>query len=151
MRGRNWNEIYKNCFLTNEFEVEKYEIDRFHEKFKLNEIRIPIVFVCSTTGEGQVPLKAREFLKFIEDSKYTLNLFNLNYAMLGLGDSSFPIFCGGPKSIHLKFQELGANCFYGPLYSDDHDNNSIEEIFKKEILNKIRIYYRTQSNSCNII
>jgi len=145
------NEIYKSSLLGNEFAAEKYPIDEFHEKFKLNEINVPIVFICSTTGNGQVPLRAREFLTFIQSFKDPAYLNNLNYAILGFGNSRFPRFCGGSKKLHLKLQELGANCFYGPLYSDDEDSNLLEGIFKKEILNKIREFHMKDPTFCSIM
>lgn len=49
-----------------------------------------VVFVCSTTGQGDEPENMRQFWKFLLRKSLPLDsLKGLNVAVLGLGDSSY--------------------------------------------------------------
>ena len=128
---------------ANNFDAKIYCIKDYDKKFNLNEEPdSPIVFVCSTTGDGDLPETAFRFwnkLKRLNEESGVLK--NLNYALLGLGDTNYTTFCGGPKLIHKKFQELGAKCFYGPFWADDGTGMDIEvEPFKDGNNNKYEIF-----------
>jgi sulfite reductase alpha subunit-like flavoprotein len=49
-----------------------------------------VIFVCSTTGDGDIPLPMRKFWKVLlrKDLPKTL-LESLNYTVFGLGDSAY--------------------------------------------------------------
>lgn len=127
---------------THGFNADLYDIKEFNEKLKLDEVADPVVFVCSSTGDGEVTDSAAKFwngLKHMNKKTHKGYLENFNYAMLGLGDSCFPKFCGGPKLIHNKLLELGATCFYGPFYADDcQGKDAVIEPFKKDIWNAVK-------------
>lgn len=136
---------------SNQFEAEIHCVSGYDKKFKLNEITNPVVFVCSTTGDGEVPetgFRCWNRLKRKEDDKF---LSNLNYAILGLGDTNYTTFCGGPKSFHSKFQDLGGKCIYGPFWADDGTGLDIEvEPFKDGLWNALRSFLsKDQSSALN--
>ena len=115
--------------ITNGFEPVLYDIGQFGRQKFLNEIADPTVFVCSTTGDGEVPesaLKCYHSLKKLEAESNRDFLKNFNYALLGLGDTNYTQFCNGPKLFHQKFQQLGAHCFYGPAWADDGTGLDVE-------------------------
>jgi sulfite reductase (NADPH) flavoprotein alpha-component len=64
--------------------------------------------VISTQGEGDPPDDARSFLEFLA-SRRAPKLAQLKYAVLGLGDSSYPQFCAIGNSIDARLGELGAS------------------------------------------
>eukprot|EP00058_Branchiostoma_floridae_P027416 XP_002612907.1 hypothetical protein BRAFLDRAFT_282133 [Branchiostoma floridae] len=79
-----------------------------------------VVFVCSTTGDGDPPDNATKFFRRLK--KKTLpsdHLAHLNFAVLGLGDSNYTNFCNCPKTLDKRLQELGAKPFYPTGYADD--------------------------------
>ena len=62
-----------------------------------------IVFVCSTTGQGEEPDNMKNFWKFILRKDLPLeSLSKLRFAVLGLGDSSYPKFNFAAKKLHKR-------------------------------------------------
>lgn len=68
-----------------------------------------LILVASTHGEGELPESAREFHQNIVDQKPDLS--KLQYAIVALGDTSYPLFCQAGKTFDLEFQKLGAKSF----------------------------------------
>ena len=66
-----------------------------------------VLLVTSTQGEGEPPEEALPLYKFVFGKK-TPDLGKLSFAVLGLGDSSYPNFCQAGKDFDAKFAELGA-------------------------------------------
>lgn len=69
-----------------------------------------LVIVASTNGEGEVPDNAIEFYDFLT-SKKAPKLDKLNYAVLGLGDSSYEFFCQTGKDFDAALAKLGGKPF----------------------------------------
>src|SRR5262249_22176000 len=61
----------------------------------------------STQGDGDPPDDARAFVEFI-GGKRAPKLDELKFAVLGLGDSSYPKFCGIGAAVDARLVELGA-------------------------------------------
>ena len=47
------------------------------------------------------------------------HLSDLQYALLGLGDTNYNQFCAAPRALHRRLQELGARCLLPPAWADD--------------------------------
>lgn len=82
-----------------------------------------LVLFVSTHGEGDAPDDAIEFHEFI-GSKKAPKLPGLQYAVVGLGDTSYEFFCQTGKDFDSRFTALGAKSITNRLdcdvdYADD--------------------------------
>ena len=66
-----------------------------------------VLLVTSTQGDGEPPEEALPLHKFLFGKKAP-DLSKLSFAVLGLGDSSYPDFCQAGKDFDAKLAELGA-------------------------------------------
>ena len=87
-----------NCQV---FELDDISMDKLQNINKL-------MIVTSTTGDGEVPDNGITFWEDLSASSQ-LNVSNLKYGVLALGDSSHYDFCNAGKIIDEKLKDLGAN------------------------------------------
>ncbi|XP_075690961.1 NADPH-dependent diflavin oxidoreductase 1 [Rhinoderma darwinii] len=82
-----------------------------------------VIFVCATTGQGDPPDNMKNFWRFIFRRNLPHNsLSQMDYTVLGLGDSSYPKFNFIAKKLHKRLLQLGANPIQSPALGDDqHD------------------------------
>ncbi|MEQ1512788.1 MAG: assimilatory sulfite reductase (NADPH) flavoprotein subunit [Lysobacteraceae bacterium] len=66
-----------------------------------------LAIVISTQGDGDPPDDARALVEFI-DGKRAPQLPQLRFAVLGLGDSSYPQFCAIGQRLDARLEALGA-------------------------------------------
>lgn len=79
------------------------------DAYPLNELKDErlLYLVISTQGDGDPPEDARGFVEYLA-GKRAPELKRLKFAVLGLGDSSYPQFCGIARRLDLRFAQLGA-------------------------------------------
>jgi sulfite reductase (NADPH) flavoprotein alpha-component len=82
-----------------------------------------LLVVISTQGEGEPPDDARGFIEFLA-GKRAPRLPALHYAVLGLGDSSYPQFCAIGRQLDARLAELGA-ARLAPLGEADVDIDAV--------------------------
>uniref|UniRef100_A0A8C4ZRN1 Methionine synthase reductase n=1 Tax=Gadus morhua TaxID=8049 RepID=A0A8C4ZRN1_GADMO len=91
-----------------------------HEEYRLERESAPVVFIVSTTGDGEPPDTTLKFVKTIRAKTLPSDfLKNLQYTLLALGDTNYANFCNCGKTIDKRLQELGANHFYATGHADD--------------------------------
>ncbi|GJJ75223.1 hypothetical protein EMPS_07581 [Entomortierella parvispora] len=79
-----------------------------------------VVFVASTTGQGEEPDNMKRFWKFLLRKSHPSDaLDHMEYTVLGLGDSSYIKFNWPAKKLYKRLMQLGAKPFYEPAYADD--------------------------------
>ena len=66
-----------------------------------------LYLVISTQGDGDPPEDSRALVEHILGRRAP-NLAHLHFAVLGLGDSSYPKFCSVAKALDARLSELGA-------------------------------------------
>ncbi|MGB1539993.1 MAG: flavodoxin domain-containing protein, partial [Rickettsiales bacterium] len=83
---------------------------------ELEGINEPVIFVVSTHGEGDPPEPAIAFFDALD--KASNKLSSLSYAVLGLGDRSYPKFCEAARILDERLANLGAKTFQKRLDLD---------------------------------
>ncbi|KAL1457903.1 hypothetical protein WDU94_008083 [Cyamophila willieti] len=96
-----------------------------------------VVFVCSTTGQGDPPDNMRKFWKFLLRKNLPGNsLQNMKFAVLGLGDSSYVKFNFVAKKLQRRLESLGAAPLIGVGLADDqHDlgADAVVDVWLREL------------------
>jgi len=67
-----------------------------------------LLLIVSTHGEGEPPESAAELYRFLH-SQRAPRLTGLNYAVFGLGDSSYAHFCKAARDFDKRLQRLGGS------------------------------------------
>lgn len=70
-----------------------------------------LIFVVSSTGDGELPDNGIKFYKWIRSQSGSI-LSDIRYTILGLGDSNYSTYQGGPKTIESQLKKLGATEFF---------------------------------------
>jgi sulfite reductase (NADPH) flavoprotein alpha-component len=82
-----------------------------------------VLFVASTTGEGDAPDNAREFLS--EVMHHNASFPNLKYGILALGDSSYTHFCGFGHTLGAWLQHAHAIPLFDMVEVDRNDDGAL--------------------------
>lgn len=111
-----WRESKRYHFTGTVMPLDKYDIHSLIDE-------VFVVFVCSTTGQGDEPDNMKAFWKFLlRKGLPPDSLATLNCAVLGLGDSSYEKFNFVAKRLNKRLQQLGANILTPVgLCDDQHD------------------------------
>ncbi|GAB1863148.1 NADPH-dependent diflavin oxidoreductase 1 [Camponotus japonicus] len=100
-----------------------------------------IVFVVATTGQGDLPANMETFWKCLLGKSLRTDLLeNLNYGILGLGDSSYPKFNFAAKKLNKRLAQLGGKELL-PIGLVDYQYNwvidAVVDTWIKELWEKI--------------
>ncbi|XP_057404446.1 NADPH-dependent diflavin oxidoreductase 1 isoform X5 [Balaenoptera acutorostrata] len=87
----------------------------------VNLINEPLViFVCATTGQGEPPDNMKNFWRFIfRRNLPSTSLCQMDFAVLGLGDSSYAKFNFVAKKLHRRLLQLGGSALLPVCLGDD--------------------------------
>ncbi|CAN8102393.1 unnamed protein product [Discula destructiva] len=89
-----------------------------------------VIFVTSTTGQGEFPANATAFWKSLLRKKLPPScLSHLHYTIFGLGDSSYPKFNWASRKLRKRLLQLGANEVYASGEGDERHDNGIDSIY----------------------
>ncbi len=78
-----------------------------------------VLFVVSTTGEGDAPDSAARFVT--RQMREPKRLSNLRYGLLALGDRDYDDFCGFGRGLQHWLQRSGATPLFDPVEVDNGD------------------------------
>jgi sulfite reductase (NADPH) flavoprotein alpha-component len=98
--------------------IQAKAVDAFQYDVTKLEKEEMVFFVMSTQGEGEFPQNAVAFYEKLSASK--ANLSKVKFAVLGLGDSSYPLFCQAGVLLDEALGNLGAERIL-PLVKADVD------------------------------
>ncbi|KAI1632246.1 riboflavin synthase domain-like protein [Biscogniauxia mediterranea] len=94
-------------------------------------LRYPLViFVISTTGQGEIPQNALKFWKSLLRKRLPPGcLRNLNFTTFGLGDSSYSKYNWAVRKLHKRLEQLGAIEFFPRGEADERHEDGIDTAF----------------------
>ena len=119
-------------FNANLFEMNYHNINSFR---RLRNVAI----VTSTYGNGEVPEMGIDFWNELKSSK--VEMVNLRYGLIALGDKSHKIFCGAGKAISKKLDDLKCIKVIQNLECDGDTEGTYEWSIKFLEKLKARAYY----------
>ena len=120
------NEINEMA-LSKNIETQLNELDDISlDEFK--EIR-KLMVISSTTGDGEIPDNGQLFFEKLFGTD-EVNLSNMKYGVMALGDSSHYEFCKAGKDIDQRLKNLGADCILERLECDYDTEGSNEWALK---------------------
>jgi sulfite reductase (NADPH) flavoprotein alpha-component len=106
-----------------------------YPKRELKDERLLLVII-STQGDGDPPDNARDLLEFL-NGRRAPRLEALQYAVLALGDSSYPQFCDVGRQVDARLEALGARRVL-PLATADVDFETVAEPWTARISEQVR-------------
>ncbi|KAG8236699.1 hypothetical protein J437_LFUL016878 [Ladona fulva] len=110
-----------------------------------------VIFVCSTTGQGEEPDNMKRFWKFLlRKNLPSTSLNRLCFAVLGLGDSSYAKFNFVAKRLHRRLLQLGGSSLVPlGLADDQHDlgPDGVIDPWEKNLLEEISKSYPSLMNA----
>jgi sulfite reductase (NADPH) flavoprotein alpha-component len=80
-------------------------------QYKISDLEKEEYFftIISTQGEGEPPIPAKKFYDYLHENEIVLT--KMKFAVLALGDSSYPLFCKTGEDIDARFEKFGAKRF----------------------------------------
>lgn len=89
-----------------------------------------VVFVTSTTGQGEFPKNAQKFWKSLLRKRLPPNcLGHVSFTTFGLGDSSYAQFNYAARKLHKRLEQLGAKEVYPRGEADERHDEGIDGTF----------------------
>lgn len=92
-------------------------------------------FVCSTTGDGDAPYSAEGFFQQLAAADARA-LHQMRYAVLALGDSTYPHFCAAGRQLDERLEALGATRLL-PRVDCDVDYDEPAASWRAELLGMV--------------
>ena len=105
--------------------------DVFQYDYKKLEKESLLLVVISTQGEGELPQNAQAFYDKLLESQP--NLEHLKYAVFGLGDSSYPLYCHAGILLDEALEKTGAQRIL-PLVKADTDYSALVDEWEEGLI-----------------
>lgn len=104
------------------------------DQYRLNDLSKEELFVTviSTQGEGEPPTAALKFYEHIHLNGFQLP--NMQYAVLALGDTSYPLFCKAGEDVDQQLEKLGGKRMV-PIQKCDVDFETEADAWFDNLLN----------------
>ncbi len=101
------------------------------EQYRLSDLKKEknLLLISSTHGEGEVPEQGKELFEFIKNEE--LDLSALNYFVIGLGDTNYPLFCQAGKDFDKILSDKKAKSLATPAELDLDFESHIEDLSSK--------------------
>lgn len=96
--------------------------------------------IVSTHGDGEPPQAAKPFIQILSDAKDSLS--KMKFAVLGLGDTSYPLFCQTGIDVDSMLEKLGAERIH-ELGKCDVDFELVSKPWMTDLISKLNAISKT--------
>ncbi|MGZ3881009.1 MAG: diflavin oxidoreductase [Flavisolibacter sp.] len=105
-------------------------------QYRLSDLQKEEYFITivSTHGDGEPPAAAKKFFDHIHANGSKLE--KMNYGVLALGDTSYPLFCKAGEQVDLQLNKMGAQRLV-PLQKCDTDFEADAEAWFDQVLKQL--------------
>jgi len=112
-----------------------------------------IVFLTSTTGNGDAPRNAEKFMRYIRKRTHAEDMLeHLEYSLLALGDTNYDKFCNTGKLLNKRLGQLGAKQFNESVYADEAVGISeVVEAWKYSIFGCLSSTVSLGTTTCTVV
>ena len=118
-------EAFHRMGLRRCFDCQVYALDAYDWRRLPNE-RL-VLFVVSTTGDGDPPDNMVAFWKFLRNRHLpTTALSSVLFSVFGMGDSSYALYNAIARKLHVRMRQLGAKEFHPLGLGDDQSPKGVE-------------------------
>lgn len=121
--------------LLKKNKIQSKVIDAFQYPIEKLDKEDYLIVIMSTQGEGDPPQNAVKFFDNISNS--SVGLSKTRFAVLGLGDSSYPLFCKAGEDIDQQLLRLGGQQAI-PFQKADVDFAPVAENWFAQILESLQ-------------
>lgn len=112
------DDLERSGIVSEMFLMDDFPLDRL-----LEEDLTTLLFVCSTTGDGEEPQNMKKFMKFLLRADLPAGIFGgIDFGVFGLGDSSYEKFNFVGKRVYRRMLQLGGRDFIGFRGEGDERN-----------------------------
>ncbi len=120
------------------------------DQYKVTDLKKEeyLFLITSTHGEGEPPAGAKKFYDYIHSE--TLQLSNIKYSVLALGDSSYPQFCQTGKDFDSKFSNHQAESIY-PIAEADVDFDEVATQWISAVVHQLKNTTSTVAKSVTVV
>ncbi|MEM0950519.1 MAG: flavodoxin domain-containing protein [Cyanobacteria bacterium P01_H01_bin.74] len=126
--------LKKEGFESEHTSMDDYSVDM------LSQFDGMLIIITSTWGDGEPPSNAMDFHGAMA-TKPNINLEKLRFAVLGLGDTSYPEFCKCAQDFDEWLEELGAKRILTRVdcdidYEEPYETwlNNLVDAIKKQVV-----------------
>ncbi|MXN90684.1 hypothetical protein GR160_05550 [Flavobacterium sp. Sd200] len=130
----------KNKIQAKSIDVFQYDVAKLAKETH-------VLFIMSTQGEGEFPQNAQAFYDKLSNSD--INLSHLKYAVLGLGDTSYPLYCYAGELLDAALEKLGAQRLL-PLVKADVDYAETVAQWESHLKSAFESEGKTQATNTSI-
>ncbi len=121
--------------LLKKNKIQSKVVDAFQYPIEKLEKEELLIVIMSTQGEGDPPQNAIKFFDNLSNS--AVDLSKTKFAVLGLGDSSYPLFCRAGEAIDEQLIRLGGQQIVA-FQKADVDYTQTAEVWFNEILTNLK-------------
>lgn len=125
-----------SSYLSREFKCDTMIMNNYSKNIReLNNFE-KIIFICSTTGNGEFPENASSFWKAIKKRDIMKDIIkDVKFTICALGDTNYSNFCESGKKLSKRLKEIGGIEIIPIFLVDAADDEEEQiEIYKNKLI-----------------